>query len=36
MNYIIRNSELQTHTSITTDWSSSTSYQLKFTFIYKK
>jgi hypothetical protein len=36
MDYIITNSELQTHTSITPDWTSSASYQLKFTFIYKK
>ena len=36
MKYIITTSEYQTHTSITTDWISSTPYQIEFTFIYKK
>ena len=36
MDYIITNSEFQTHTSIVPDWTTSTSYQLEFTFIYKK
>ena len=36
MDYIITNSESQTHTPIITDWSSSTPYQLEFIFIYKK
>jgi hypothetical protein len=36
MDYIITNSESQSHTPIITDWVTSTSYQLKFIFTYKK